>query len=234
MSLRCVSSAGTAGALVSATPLAGASPPRGAGGAPASAPPSEEPLCGFPAAVPVANRQAVRVAADLTDVDVAIVGAGGAGLSLVIALERAARAAGVEAPSIALFDPVHRREPDRTWCWWMPADSPTRPGLGPNGQLRALDPLLTRSWSRLELIDRAGRSREHDLGQLRYVMLRSSDFYAEADAALRRLGAEPAGPGQPGQAARVARITVGVEGVDDGIEVAVVRAGPDRVRARWV
>lgn len=180
-------------------------------------------------AVRAANRQAVGVSTDLTDVDVAIVGAGGAGLSLVIALERAARRTGVRPPSIAVIDPVHRRQPDRTWCWWMSAD-PAHPPTDGTSSLQALDPLLARSWSRMELIDRTGGRREYDLGPLRYVMLRSSDFYAAADAALARLGDLT----EPGAPSRVLRITEPVDGVDDGPETAVVQAGSVRLRARWV
>lgn len=164
--------------------------------------------------------QADRVAADPTDVEVAIVGAGGAGLSLLIALERAARRAGRPAGSIAVLDPVHHREPDRTWCWWMPADPPAVDG----SSLSALDPLLTRSWSRMQLIDRAGRCQEHHLADQRYVMLQSGDFYAAADAALSRLARTSA----------VMRITEPVERVEDGPGFATIRVGSDRIRARWV
>lgn len=168
------------------------------------------------------------MAAALTDVDVAIVGAGGAGLSLVIALERAARRSRTRPPSIAVIDPVHRREADRTWCWWMSAD----PGLDESSSsINALDPLLSRSWSRMELIDRFGGSREYDLGSMRYVMLRSSDFYLAADAALDRLGV---GDGAESGSDRALRITARVDAVDDGPEVAIVRAGSVRLQARWV
>jgi lycopene beta-cyclase len=155
--------------------------------------------------------------ADQTDVDVAIVGAGGAGLGLVMALERAARQAQVQPPSIAVIDPVHRREADRTWCWWMSADPPA----SDTSSLHALDPFLLRSWSRMELIDQTGGARQYDLGQFRYVMLRSSDFYAAADAALGRL-------------AGAVRIAATVDGVDDGAQAAIVRAGSVQLRARWV
>jgi lycopene beta-cyclase len=180
------------------------------------------------------NRQAVGVGAELTEVDVAIVGAGGAGLSLLLALERTARRAGVRPPTIAVFDPVRRREPDRTWCWWMPADAATDPA----SSSADLDRLLTRSWSRLELVDRAGAASEYDLGALRYVMLRSDTFYAAAEAAMQRLAAVGAtgrpGRSGPGGQAGVLRFDEPVDGVDDGPEVAVVRAGSVRLRARWV
>lgn len=170
--------------------------------------------------------------ADVADVDVAIVGAGGAGLSLVIALERAARQSGVRPPSIAVIDPIHRRESDRTWCWWMPVE----PRPSEASSLTALAPLLSQSWARLELIDGAGRAREYDLGGLRYVMLRSSDFYAAADAALARLGGLDGldGLGSIGRPTRVQRITASVHGLDDGPEAVIVRAGSSRLRARWV
>jgi lycopene beta-cyclase len=171
------------------------------------------------------TRQAVGVGVELTEVDVAIVGAGGAGLSLVTALERTARQAGVRPPSIAVIDPVRRREPDRTWCWWMAAD----PSVDPGSSSAELGRLLTRSWSRMELVDRAGVSREYDLGALRYVMLRSDTFYAAAEAALERLAAL-----EPNRPSRVLRIGEPVDGVDDGPEFAVVRAGARRLRARWV
>jgi lycopene beta-cyclase len=149
-------------------------------------------------------------------VDVAIVGAGGAGLSLLLALEAAARRRGVTAPTVAVIDPVHRAEADRTWCWWA----------GSAGSQPALDgvlPLARRTWSRMELVDRAGVSQVHELGDLRYVMLRSSDFYAAADAAAARLG--------PG----AIRLTQAVSGVDDGVDQAVVHtADGGRIQARWV
>ena len=176
--------------------------------------------------------------ASSVDVDVAVVGAGGAGLSLVLALERAARRAGVPAPTIAVIDPVHRSEADRTWCWWTDANpvsstGAAEPSAAPSG-LRALDPLLARSWARMELIDRHGRAREYDLGALRYVMLRSSEFYAAADAALDRLSRSSPVPVSPIPGGRVLRVTEAVTRVQDGPDVALVQAGAVEVRARWV
>lgn len=137
-----------------------------------------------------------------------MVGAGGAGLSLVIALERAARQAGRRPPSIVVIDPVHRREADRTWCWWSSDPAP-------------MHPLVHRSWSRMELVDRDGGSQVYELGDLRYVMLRSSDFYAEADAALDRLGGSN-------------RVTGRVDRVDDGPDAAVIQVADLQFRADWV
>ncbi|MCD5309913.1 lycopene cyclase family protein [Kineosporia babensis] len=143
-------------------------------------------------------------------VDVAIVGGGGAGLNLVLALDHAARASGRPAPSIALIDPVRRSGQDRTWCWWA----------GPQGQPEWVEPLLTRSWPTMKMVDGVGASRTYDLAPLRYQMLRSADLYAAADAALERLGG--------------VRITAAADHVTDGMPHAVVRAGDERVRASWV
>jgi lycopene beta-cyclase len=143
-------------------------------------------------------------------VDVAIVGAGGAGLSLVLALERAAGRAGRSSPSVVVIDPVHRREPDRTWCWW----TPTRPEPW-------FEPLLTAQWPALTVVDRAGTARRLDLGSYRYVMLRSGDLYAAADAALSRLAGTR-------KAAAVDTVT------DDGDRAVVGLDDGRRIRARWV
>lgn len=107
-------------------------------------------------------------------VDIAIVGAGGAGLSLVLALDRAF-AGRDDRPSVALFDPVRRAANDRTWCWWA---------IGPT----PLEQLLTRSWPRMALIDARGEEASYRLSPARYVMLRSADLYAAAGSAIQRLG----------------------------------------------
>lgn len=154
--------------------------------------------------------------ADQTQIEVAIIGAGGAGLSLVIALERAARQAGRRAPSLVVIDPVHRQETDRTWCWWASA-------------VTATSTLVHRSWSQLEVVDRFGGSRVYQLGDLRYLMVRSSDFYREADAALARLTPVPGL-----KTVHPARVLAAVDRVDDGPARATVHVGPLRIRARWV
>ena len=141
---------------------------------------------------------------EVLDVDCAVVGAGAAGLSLAVHLDRLVRARpGAAAPSLALVDPVHRRGDDRTWCFWDAGTSP-------------VEEAVERSWRRVELVDRAGRSRVLDLGPLRYALVRSSDFYALADAAASRLGA--------------VRVTAPADEVTDG----AVRAGGRLVRARWI
>jgi lycopene beta-cyclase len=143
-------------------------------------------------------------------VDVAIVGGGGAGLSLVLALDHAVRVSGRPAPSIAVIDPVRRSGQDRTWCWWAPAE----------GQPEWITPLLTRTWPTMMMRDARGLADAYDLSPLRYQMLRSADLYAAADAALERLGG--------------IRITGAVDRVTDGMPHAVVRAAGERILASWV
>lgn len=144
-------------------------------------------------------------------VDVAIVGAGGAGLSLVAALDRRLNSAdapdGVPRPTVALIDPVHRRREDRTWCFWDEGMSP-------------VEPVVHRSWHQVAVVGPDGRQRRLALDRLRYVMVRSADFYAHADDAAARLGA--------------VRVPVSVDTIEDGPEHAVIRAGDERIRARWV
>lgn len=141
--------------------------------------------------------------------DVAIVGAGGAGLSLVTALDRLL-CGGQGAPrplSVALVDPVHRRSNDRTWCFWDD---------GPGD----IEEAVHRAWKQVAVVGTDGRQRVLDLGGLRYVMVRSSDFYALADDAAARIGA--------------VRVPSPVQGVEDGDDHAIVHAEGLQIRARWV
>jgi lycopene beta-cyclase len=134
------------------------------------------------------------------EVDLAVVGAGGAGLSLLVQLDRQASG---DPPSVVLVDPVHRRGNDRTWCFWDAGESD-------------VEAAVHRSWSRVEIVDARGRPRILDLTPLRYVMVRSADFYALADDAAARLSA--------------VRIPAVADEVGDG----VVRAGGLTVHARWI
>jgi lycopene beta-cyclase len=144
-------------------------------------------------------------------VDVAIVGAGGAGLNLVAALDRQLnRLDGARSgprPTVALLDPVHRRAEDRTWCFWDEGTSP-------------IEAAVHRSWDQIAIVGPDGRQRRHRLGSLRYVMVRSADFYALADDAAARIGA--------------VRVPVTVDDITDGDDHATIRAGSEQIRARWV
>ncbi|MFF0820183.1 MULTISPECIES: lycopene cyclase family protein [Micromonospora] len=105
------------------------------------------------------------------DVDVALVGGGGAASLVLAALDRH----GLAGLRVAVVDPVRRRGQDRTWAFWG------RPG----GEL---DGVLSASWGHVEVVTPA-RRRVLDLAPLRYAMVRSAPVYARAAEAERRLGA---------------------------------------------
>ncbi|MFC3502547.1 lycopene cyclase family protein [Micromonospora krabiensis] len=105
------------------------------------------------------------------DVDLALLGGGGAASLVLAALDRH----GVRDLRVAVVDPVHRRGQDRTWAFWgLPGDD--------------LEPLLSARWQRVEVVTPAAR-RVLDLAPLRYAMLRSGPVYQRAAEAERRLGA---------------------------------------------
>ncbi|WP_333738191.1 lycopene cyclase family protein [Streptomyces sp. IBSBF 2806] len=145
--------------------------------------------------------------------EVAILGAGAAGLSLAHRLTQAAP--GARRVSAVLVDapPGPLRPPSRTWCFW-------EPGPGP------YDAALTAEWRRLRVHGRAGRPIEDDIAPLRYKMLRSDDF--------ERLVARDLAHGDD-----VRRLEATVESVNGGADGADIRARaadgrPVTVHARWV
>ncbi|WP_432895967.1 lycopene cyclase family protein [Micromonospora matsumotoense] len=105
------------------------------------------------------------------EVDLAVVGGGGAGSLVLAALARH----GPPGLRIAVVDPVRKRGQDRTWAFWGT----------PGGDL---EPMLSASWSRVEVTTPAV-ARVLDLTPLRYAMLRSAPLYARAAEAELRLGA---------------------------------------------
>ncbi|MFD6610718.1 lycopene cyclase family protein [Micromonospora chalcea] len=110
-------------------------------------------------------------ASSAVDVDLALVGGGGAASLVLAALDRH----GVSGLRVAVVDPVHKRGQDRTWAFWgLPGDD--------------LDPLLAASWSQVDVVTPVGR-RVLTLDPLRYAMLRSAPVYDRAAAAERRLDA---------------------------------------------
>ncbi|MFH8873769.1 lycopene cyclase family protein [Streptomyces griseus] len=152
------------------------------------------------------------VPADVAEVDVVIVGAGAAGLSLAHHL----CAPGGRLLSVVLVDapPGRLRPPRRTWSFWEPESGP-------------YDASLTASWSRLRVRAADGGVVVAGLPRLRYKMLRSDDFEAFVH---RRLS------GAPG----VRRVVATVSSVRDlpgsGAEVRVRDGGGERalVRGRYV
>jgi lycopene beta-cyclase len=142
------------------------------------------------------------------DVDVAIVGAGAAGLSLVVHLDALLlREPSARPPSVVLLDPAAGPGAARTWCFWGTSAGPAAPAVH-------------RSWRHVEVIDPAGGRRVLELDPLRYFMIRSVDFHALGAQAAERLGGT--------------RVTAAVDEVRDGEERAEVRARGTTVRARWV
>ena len=137
-------------------------------------------------------------------VDVALVGGGGAASLVLAALDRH----GLTGLRVAVVDPVHKRGQDRTWAFW------DRPGSD-------LDPLLSASWSRVDVVTPAGR-RVLDLTPMRYAMLRSAPVYDRAAEAERRLGAT--------------RVGAAAGALDDDGHRVIVRDtdGGELVRAAWV
>ncbi|MEU3844308.1 lycopene cyclase family protein [Streptomyces sp. NPDC028635] len=97
------------------------------------------------------------------EADVAVVGAGAAGLSLAHRLS--GHTPGRRAPSVLLLDapPGPLRPPSRTWCFWE------------RGRGR-FDDAVTASWDRLRVRPPAAAPIEDGLAPLRYKMIRSDDF----------------------------------------------------------
>ncbi|MFF4485507.1 lycopene cyclase family protein [Streptomyces sp. NPDC001544] len=108
----------------------------------------------------------------MAETDVAIVGAGAAGLSLAHRVSLGAPTG--PAPSVVLITapagPL--RPPRRTWCYW-------ETGPGP------YDAVVTDSWERLRMRDRHGATAERRISPMRYKMIRSDDFQALVDRDLK-------------------------------------------------
>lgn len=149
----------------------------------------------------------------MLEADVAIVGAGAAGLSLAHRLSRTAP--GSRRLSVILLDapPGPLRPPSRTWCFW-------EKGPGP------YDAALSAVWRRLRVRTPEGRILEEDIAPLTYKMIRSDDFEELVARALARSD-------------EVRRLEAAVETVDGVAGGAEIRARtglgtPVTVRARWV
>ncbi|MEU3415653.1 lycopene cyclase family protein [Streptomyces sp. NPDC006658] len=99
----------------------------------------------------------------MPDTDVAVVGAGAAGLSLAHRLSGGVP--GLRTPSVVLVDapPGPLRPPPRTWCYWTA-------GAG------RFDAAVRAEWRRLRVRPRTGAPVEGDIDPLRYRMIRSDDF----------------------------------------------------------
>lgn len=142
--------------------------------------------------------------------DVAIVGAGAAGLSLAWRL--LSPPAGVPAPSVVLVDapPGSLRPPERTWCYWE--DGPGE-----------YDDLVTATWDHLRVRAADGPATTRSLGRFRYKMLRSPLFEEGLRPRLTAL-------------TRVEAVVERIEDRHDGAALVCRTSGgaPMSVRARWV
>lgn len=143
------------------------------------------------------------------DAEVAVVGAGAAGLTLayrLATLPSPPRVLLVEAPEGRL------RPPERTWCWWEE----------PGGEF---DAALAARWSRVRVHGADGRPLDREIAPFVYKMLRSRDFERWVAA---RLDAAPS----------VRRVEAVVDEVCDDAGGALVRGAcgaghPVAWRTRW-
>ncbi|MFC4564467.1 lycopene cyclase family protein [Nocardiopsis mangrovi] len=149
----------------------------------------------------------------MREFDVAVVGAGAAGLSLTRRLDRMKPQADGGVGAVALIEapPGPLRAPVRTWCFWEAGGGPW-------------DDVLAARWSLLEVVGPGGDATAAPISPLSYKMLRSTDFEAHVRA---------------GMSGRVEEIGAAVEEIEDGPDRAVVRGrdasgGPVEVAARWV
>ncbi|MYW05196.1 lycopene cyclase family protein [Streptomyces sp. SID3343] len=149
----------------------------------------------------------------MDDLDIVVIGAGAAGMSLVRCLVARPGPFGV-TPTVALVQPVAASAAtERTWCYWDTCQG-------------ALDRTVSAGWDRLRVRDADSRSVTGRLPGMRYKMIRSVDFEAHV---ARELAAVP----------QVRRIGATVEEVRQHATGAHVLArdadgDPVRLRARWV
>ncbi|MEU5895248.1 lycopene cyclase family protein [Streptomyces venezuelae] len=149
----------------------------------------------------------------MQDADIAIVGAGAAGLSLAhrLAVDRP----GGPMPSVVLIDaPAGPLKPaERTWCFWEE----------PHGEF---DAALTAVWDTLRVRAPDGTAVAASPAPLRYKMLRSGAFESLVGD---RLADES-------NMARLEAVVEEIHDVGDGAEVRTRTPGgrPLSLRARWV
>ncbi|MFJ7779666.1 lycopene cyclase family protein [Streptomyces yangpuensis] len=145
--------------------------------------------------------------------DVAVIGAGAAGLSLAHRLSGPGH--GATVPSVVLIDapPGPLRPAPRTWCFWE------------SGRGR-FDAAVRSQWRHLRVRPPAGTAIEGDIAPLRYKMIRSVDFESLVGRDLAR-------------SPNVRRLEATVEAVEEapaGPRVLMNRPDGSRaeLEARWV
>ncbi|PPK84815.1 lycopene beta-cyclase [Neolewinella xylanilytica] len=99
--------------------------------------------------------------------DLAVIGGGLAGLSLLYHLHRAGKLAGQR---VLLVDPERKQANDRTWSFW-------EAGSGP------FEDIVLQRWKGVTLHN-AGANLTCDLGAFTYKLIRSTHFYAKTQEAI--------------------------------------------------
>ncbi|MFF3890379.1 lycopene cyclase family protein [Streptomyces sp. NPDC001914] len=149
----------------------------------------------------------------MLEADVAIVGAGAAGLSLAHRL--AYPATGTHRPSVLLISapPGPLRPPRRTWCFWE------------RGRGR-FDAAVTAAWQHLRVHTPIGQKIEDNIAPLRYKMIASDNFEAFIDHYLA----------QSSTICRIEASVEAIEGISNGVHLHTRTAEgyPETLRARWV
>ncbi len=110
------------------------------------------------------------------DVDLALLGAGGAGLTVLHALATRDLTVGLPRPlRVLVVDPVPEDDAaarHRTWCFWAPPDTPVAPAVHA-------------TWRHVRVSD-AARQLLLDLDPMRYHLVRSTDLAAHVVDAVTR------------------------------------------------
>lgn len=97
-----------------------------------------------------------------------VIGAGAAGLNLVLAMLDDAF---FEDKKILILDKIEKNSNDRTWCFWEQGEG-------------KWDDIVTKSWNQ-GLVVAKGEQIQLELNAYRYKMLRSSDFYKMAKTKIK-------------------------------------------------
>ncbi|WP_116108577.1 lycopene cyclase family protein [Lewinella sp. IMCC34191] len=126
--------------------------------------------------------------------DLAIIGGGLAGLSLLYHLHEAGK---LTNQRVLLVDPERKGGNDRTWSFW-------EMGQGP------FDDIVRQRWNRVTLHN-TDTDLSCDLGAYTYKLIRSADFYAKTQAALSKV---------PGLDRRYARAT-DIRNTSEGVQLTV-------------
>ncbi|WP_168797608.1 lycopene cyclase family protein [Neolewinella litorea] len=101
----------------------------------------------------------------MNDYDLAVVGGGLAGLSLLYHFERAGR---LHGKRVLLVDPERKTAHDRTWSFWERGEGP-------------FEDIVYHRWNRVALLNATSHC-TCDLRPYTYKLIRSTEFYAKVNA----------------------------------------------------